>query len=494
VSNVLDLVDQTAFLGERATGASNLLQCAWVYNRAIDVDGLRQFHQHLQRGRLSRRMDRSPLPFGRHRWVSPSGQSDLEIVERPRPREEFDAWLSEQANTPLDAEHGPGWHLAVLPFTDGGAGVSFLTSHCLIDGVGLCEALADAACGRHDPISWPAAGSRRRWQALREDARQTVRDIPAIARAVVAAARFAGRNRGGDGSRTQLPSPLRSPFVGPDERVALPTATIFIDADEWDARAHSLGGTSNALLAGLAARLAQRAGRVAGDGFATLAIPVNERADGDTRANAITGVDIMVDPAAAATDLREIRAAIKQALIRRQEVPDERLALLPIAPLLPKWLVRRTVTRALGGATTSGSSNLGAVNPAANRPDGTDADHFSMRSLFPRMTEATIHRTGGLLGLLSGRVHGRVFVSVLAYQPGHPNSNDHLRQHISSALSDFSLTAVIGWPCPEPVSGARRGPVIGALRFALTQRVSTIRETATSATGANGAISSVSTK
>ena len=196
MSNVLDLIDQSAFRGERATGATNLLQCVWVYNRTIDIDGLRQFHRHLQRGRLSRRIERSPLPFGRHRWVSPSDQSDLEIVATPRPREGFEAWLSEQANTPVDAEHGPGWHLAVLPFTDGGAGVSFVISHTLIDGVGLCEALADAASGRHDPINWPAPGSRRRRQGLREDARQTARDIPAMGRAVVAAARFARRNGG----------------------------------------------------------------------------------------------------------------------------------------------------------------------------------------------------------------------------------------------------------------------------------------------------------
>ena len=150
MSNVLDLVDQTFFLVERAAGATNLLQCVWVYNRAIDIDGLRRFHHHLQQGRLSRRIERSPLPFGRHRWVTPSDQPDLEIVATPRPREEFDAWLGEQANTPLDAEHGPGWHLAVLPFTDGGAGVSLVISHCLTDGVGLCEALADAASGRDD--------------------------------------------------------------------------------------------------------------------------------------------------------------------------------------------------------------------------------------------------------------------------------------------------------------------------------------------------------
>ena len=450
MNNVLDLIDQSAFLAERATGATNVIQCVWVYNRAIDIDGLRRFHHHLQQGRLSRRIERSALPFGRHRWVSPSGQSDLEIVATPRPREEFDAWLSEQANTPLDSEHGPGWHLAVLPFTDGGAGLSFVISHSLIDGVGLCEALADAAFGRHDPISWPAAGSRRRWQARREDARQTARDIPGMGRAVIAAARLARHKRGSAGSATPRPLPAAA-----DELITLPMATIFVDADEWDACAHSLGGTSNTLLAGLAARLAQRVGRVAADSSVALTLPVNERTTGDTRANAITNVDLTIDPAPATTDLREIRAAIKQALIRCREVPNERWALLPLAPLAPRWLVRRMVSVSAGSATSVVSSNVGEVNPATYRPDGTDADYFAMKSLGPGVTKAIMHRLGGLLVLLSGRAHGRIFVSVLAYQPGRPNSNDGLRQDFLSAINDFSLTATTGWPCPEPVTGAQ---------------------------------------
>ena len=455
MSNVLDLVDQTVFLGERATGATSLGQCVWVYDRAIDIDGLRQFHHHLQRGRLSRRIERSPLPFGRHRWVSSSDPSDLEIVATPRPREEFDTWLSEQAAIPLDAEHGPGWHLAVLPFTDGGAGVSLVVSHCLADGVGGCLAVVEAACGYDNAISWPAAGSRRRWRALREDARQTARDVPGIGRAVVAAARFARRNRGRARSATPLPTAPAAPLAGADEFITIPTATIFVDADQWDARAHSLGGTSNTLLAGLAARLAQRVGRVTVDGSVALTLPVNERTAGDTRANAITNVDLTVDPAPATTDLREMRAAIKQALIRCQEVPNERWELLPLAPLAPRWLVRRMVSVSAGSATSVVSSNVGVVNPATYRPDGTDADYFAMKSLGPGVTKAIMHRLGGLLVLLSGRAHGRIFVSVLAYQPGRPNSNDGLRQDLWSAINDFSLTATTGWPCPEPVTGAQ---------------------------------------
>ena len=206
MSNVLDLVDQSFFRLEQAAGVG---QCVWVYDRPVDIDGLRRFHEHLQRGRLSRRIERSPLPFGRHRWVSPSDQPELEIVATPRPREEFDAWLDEQANIPLDAEHGPGWHLAMLPFTDGGAAVSLVLTHCLTDGIGGCVAIVEAACGYDSAIDWPAAGSRRRWQALRQDARQTVRDIPAIGRAAVAAARFARRNRGRAGSATPPPAAAR---------------------------------------------------------------------------------------------------------------------------------------------------------------------------------------------------------------------------------------------------------------------------------------------
>jgi diacylglycerol O-acyltransferase / wax synthase len=71
--------------------------------------------------------------------------------------------------------------------------------------------------------------------------------------------------------------------------------------------------------------------------------------------------------------------------------------------------------------------------------------------VYPGVTNATMQRTNGALGLLSGRVKGQVFVSVLAYEPGQRNSNDDLRQGISSALSDFSLTATTGWHTACPV-------------------------------------------
>ncbi|MGV0812480.1 hypothetical protein ABQF34_11020 [Mycolicibacterium boenickei] len=437
MSNVLDVLDQRAFDLGRAIGVTSRLQSVWVYSRPIDIGGLRRFHEHLRRGRLSRRIEQSPLPFGRHRWIASEGSSDLEIAETARPREEFDDWLDEQVNTPLDCEHGPGWHLAVLPFTDGGTGVSLVVSHCLTDGVGLCEALADAALGRDDPNRWPAAASRGRFRAVREDAGQTLRDIPAVGRAVVAAIRLARRSRAGAAAAGQTIAPKTSP--GADEPTTVPMTTIFVDADEWDARAQALGGTSNSLLVGLAARLAQRGGRVGADGSVVVGMPVNERAGGDTRANAIGNAAVTVDPELAPTDLREIRAAVKQALIRHGEVPDEVYAVNAIIPLLPKRFLG--ATSRVGSPNQVGSSNLGVVNPAASRADGTDADQFAIKVL-PHLglTEAMLNRFGGTQSFLSGRANGKVFISAHSYLPGRTNTNERLQQDLSNALNDFSLT------------------------------------------------------
>lgn len=447
MSNVLDLADQTLFLGERATGATSLLQCIWVYDRDVDLDGVRTFHRLLRRGRLSRRIERSPLPFGRHRWVAPRDEPEL-VIAAPRPRDAFEAWCREQGGHQPDAERGPGWHLAVLPFTEGGGAVSLVVTHCLTDGVGLCEALADAAGGIEQPVAWPAAARRTRSTALREDARQAASDVPGVGRAVLAAVRQARASR--VGAAPVAPARARpAPPVDPDRPIALPMATVFIDADQWDARANALGGTSNALLAGLAAQLAHRVGRVAADGSVTVGMPLNERTPGDTRANAVINVDVVVDPVPAPRDLRPIRAAIKAALIAHNDAPDQRWELLPLVPLIPKWVFRRLISVITGSATTVVSSNLGVIAPQVNRPDGTEADCFAIKSVYPGVTAGTMHCTNGALALLSGRLNGRVFVSALAYELGCHNSNEALREALSSTLSDFSLTATRDWSPPR---------------------------------------------
>lgn len=93
-------------------------------------------------------------------------------------------------------------------------------------------------------------------------------------------------------------------------------------------------------------------------------MPVNERAPGDTRANAVTNVDVTLGSAAITTDLREIRAAIKRALVRHHDEPDERWALLPLVPLIPKPVFRRLLSVVTGGAATVVSS----ISARSTRP------------------------------------------------------------------------------------------------------------------------------
>ena len=86
-----------------------------------------------------------------------------------------------------------------------------------------------------------------------------------------------------------------------------------------------------------------------------------------------------------------------------------------------------------------------------------------MKWIYPGVTKAMMYRIGGVQFLLSGRAHGQVFVSVTAYHPGRPNSNDGLRQDLSSALNDFSLTGTYLGALPNqfrPTGGMPTSKVI----------------------------------
>ena len=104
-----------------------------------------------------------------------------------------------------------------------------------------------------------------------------IREVPRIAGAVAAAIRFLRKPSGAAAGPVARPVP---PAVPADPRPMIaPNVAFFVDADQWDERARGLGGTSNALFAGIAARLAGAIGRVAAAGRVTRSIPVSERTD-----------------------------------------------------------------------------------------------------------------------------------------------------------------------------------------------------------------------
>jgi hypothetical protein len=104
----LAYIDQASFLGLRALGRGPLVQFSWIYERPVDLDGLRRLHRNLGHGLLGRLIERSAVPFGRHHWVAWAGPADLAVTAAPRPRDQATAWLDEQLALPIDPEHGPG--------------------------------------------------------------------------------------------------------------------------------------------------------------------------------------------------------------------------------------------------------------------------------------------------------------------------------------------------------------------------------------------------
>jgi len=436
-------MDQASFLGLRALGYGTLIQATWIYDRAIDVDALRRFHRNLGYGLLGRRIETSPLPFARDRWVFSRGPEDLEIAETPRPRVDLNAWTYERACLPLDPEYGPNWHLGVLPLEDGGTAISLVTSHTLVDGLGILQAITDAANGRIRYLAYPRPGSRTRGRALLQDGRQTFASAPELARALAATVRVA-RDRRMDVASSFASAPPSPRLAGDDQPVVVPSLTAYVDLAEWDARAKSIGGNSNTLLAGFAGRLGVRLGRICDDGTVTVSLPISDRTEKDTRGNALAFPVVSVDPTHLSSDLGGIRVKVKQAIADLAETSDELLAPLALTSMTPKWVARRAAGVGLGAAALPiGCSNVGDLDPAVNRPDGSDADYASGRLIEPDINKRTLDRVGGQLFLVSGRVHGKIWFSINAYLAGRANSQDTLHEVTSETFAEFDLTAEI---------------------------------------------------
>ncbi len=439
VDNRLALTDQGSYLAERAVHSA-LIQFTWVYNRGVDVDGLRRFHRNLGAGLFGRRIERSPIPFARHRWVVSPASEDIDFAATPRPRAEISEWANERACLPIDAERGPGWHLGVLPLEDGGAAVTLVVSHNIADGMAAGRAVADAVEGRTSDFGYPPAGSRTRGRAFREDLRDTAKDLPDMARAVAAVIRRA--RQGGDDNRSSSKGAVPAPSTaGRFQAVEVPVQTAFVDLADWDTRAKELGGNSNSLAAGFACRLAARVGHVNDDGTVTLRLPVTLRTEDDDSGNALTAVDVRADPSHAVTDLGALHAKITQATLEAMDNSDEFLAPLPLAPITPKWVIRRLAGSLAGGAGLVTCSNVGDLPPAVNRPDGSDADYVYMTPVEPGIAKSTLEVFGGRLLVVSGRLRGKVIITISAYLLDRSNTKAELREIISQTFAEFDLLA-----------------------------------------------------
>jgi hypothetical protein len=447
LDNRLELVDQAFYAAHRAAGQREVMQVVWLYDRAVNLDEVRRFHHDAAYGLLGRRIERSPLPFGRDRWVWDRQPSELDIAENARPRAELADWLDERSQLAIDPESGPGWRLSVVPFTDGSTAITLVISHYVVDGLGAVLAVTLACMGDTRGQGYPPPRSRSRLRALVQDAGETLRGTPAVARAFVAAVKKEVRSRKGDAGSQAL-RPVVVPPDGADEPVTLPNIWIRINMDEWEARAGALGGTASTLATALTAKLDERMGRRhAEDGDIKVVLVVNDRTEGDMRAIAVSFATISVDPAPVTTALRGVRAAIKQALKTLRETPDESSSqLVPLIPFTPKQIWKKSIDD-LSTAPDQPAvcSNLGDTGAAVIRLDGEPCNSAFARGTRQHLTRRRREQMGSQLHLYFGTSVDikKVGIHVRAYQPGFVTTKVELSELVGRALAEFGLTGEI---------------------------------------------------
>lgn len=444
--NRLALMDQAFYAGHRAAGQNEVMQVVWVYDRPIDLNGIRRLHRNLAQGALGRRIERSPLPFGRYRWVADVQPPELDIAQTARPRAEFAEWLDERVRLPINPESGPGWRLSVVPFTDGTSALTIVLSHYVVDGIGAVVAITLAIMGDTSGYDYPPPHSRSRLRAVVEDLGDTLREAPVTARALVAAVKEARRRRN-DAARPQAPQQIAVSTGDPDEFVTIPGVWIRMNLSDWSARAQALGGTTGALAAAVTAKFDELMGREHGEvSDVKVMLLVNDRTEGDARAVAVSFARVDIDPSTVTSDLSGVRAAIKEAVKTLRETPDESEQFVALAPFTPKGTWKQLMDYSISDPERPAvCSNLGEVGPVVSRPDGTLCDHAFIRGASPHLTRGWRDRMGSQLQLFCGlgAEVNKVGIHVRAYQPGTLTTKDEIRELAARVLAEFDLTGEI---------------------------------------------------
>ncbi|MBB3753020.1 hypothetical protein FHT44_005539 [Mycolicibacterium sp. BK634] len=446
--NRLVLMDQAFYAGHHAAGQREVMQVGWVYQHPVDLEALQRFRDKLSQGMMGRLIERSPLPFGRWRWVTDPKPAELDIATTPRPRDELGDWFDERTQLPIDPESGPGWRISVVPLGDGSTAISLVLSHYVIDGIGAAVAVTQALLGLPVDLGYPPPRSRSRLQALVQDIRETAKDAPDVGRAVLAGAREA-RRRQQDvvHSQAQASLPVATPTSGADDIVIVPNIWIRLRLDDWNGRAEALGGTASALAAAFTARLDRHMGRRHGDADdVRMLLTVNTRTMDDARAVAVSFVRVGIDPTDAASDLTAARTAIKQALKDAKDTPDESAELVALTPFTPKRAWKHLMDYAVSDPEQPAvCSNLGDTGPAASRPDGTLCDGMFARGASQNVTRGWLERTGSQLHVFVGTSMemNQVGVCVRGYQPGSVTTRAELRELAERTLTEFGLTGEI---------------------------------------------------
>jgi hypothetical protein len=435
MDNVLSYIDQASFVGVRALGRGPVIEWTWVHDHPVQADAVDDFNRRLAQGLLGRLVQRSSLPGGRHRWVANRVAAPVTMGSEAIRVEQLPQWRSALVDLAVDPEHGPGWRLAAQPLEGGGTVLSLLVSHAIADGLGIAQAVRDAAADVRSAHAYPPRSSRTSWRNVVQDAAVSVRSLPdAWAAAGLLVWRARGLAGGVSSSVTRsAPSPSRQVWTVAD----VPAVQVVLNEQECIRRASALGVKVSTMVAAFAARLGFRLGRVDGDGRVKLVLPVSDRVPGDLRANALRSVTVMADPLDCCAAPRALHRDIRSALDSLREHGDDSpiLALIPYVPLV---LARHLEGMALGAGFPVGCSIYGRLDPAVNRPCGAEAVRMHV-SLLERHTPSVLDRLGGKLYLASHRLSGNICIDVSCWAPNFAATRDQLIAVVENTLGDVTL-------------------------------------------------------
>ncbi|WP_395660105.1 hypothetical protein [Aestuariivirga sp.] len=433
--DVLGYLDQAFFTSLRALGRQPIMYFLWLYREPLDAAAVDRFNQCLAQGFLGRVLQRSPLPWGRHRWVANPVPAAVTWYADPLAPEHLPQWRNALVVLPLDPEHGPGWRLAARPLAHGGTALALLVSHTIADVKATEEAIVNAVAGRRLEPGFPLPS--RRWSPARvvADGKESLRGLPAVWGALKALARQP-KAIARPASRASTP-PQRRGGLTAEPVVVLPLAQVIIDHHACEARAAALGVKGNTLVAAVAVRLAYRLGRLDGAGRVDLVLPVSERQPDDWRGNALRTVTVQADPDACQRDPRTLLEGIRAALSSRDRHGDDISPILPLIPYVPLWLLRLFERKALGTRLPVTCSVIGELHPDMIRPCG-EASLLHISNIEP-YTAPLLERLGGGMLLACYRLGGKLFITVMAHSPGHVTTCAELLPQVKAALADMAL-------------------------------------------------------
>jgi hypothetical protein len=431
--------DQGSFLGLRALGRGPVLQFTWLLGQQPDDADVMALNARLAQGLFARLLQRSPLPWGRHRWVRSATPPPVTWLTQPDPSEPAPQWRGTLPDLDVDPEIGPGWRMVVQPRRGGGCVLSVLVSHTIADGEACVQTISDAIAGRTIDLGIPDAP--RRWAAARllRDGAESLRGLPGVGRALMT---LAQRRRSASSPLAETsPVPQRTLRDGSAQVVDVPLLLVAMDATVVEARAVDLGVAVNTLLAALAVRIAHAMARVDAGGQVKLVLPVSDRQPGDRRGNALRAVTVMAAPETCLESPRQLQRDIRAGLSALLRQGDEISALLPLIPCVPLWLARRLERMALGSDLPVGCSILGTLPQEMERPCG--AASCLAISLRERYTIEDMNRLGGQLFLVCYRTGGRFLVTASGYAPGRITTRDEFAPLLQAALADLGLSGTV---------------------------------------------------